>query len=108
MEFIKTKYKTIYNKKNTFIGYYIEKKKLYVYAKYKQYLSTFFISIDDLVAITTKGHTEQVYFTVKDLNEILLVRTPNIESTRKLINDILNDIHNFKDRTVNNTMIVEV
>tara|TARA_Y100000588_G_scaffold221434_1_gene235284 strand:+ start:19749 stop:20075 length:327 start_codon:yes stop_codon:yes gene_type:complete len=108
MEFIKEKYNTIYDKKNSFIGYYIEKKKLYVYAKYHQYLSTFFISIEDLVAITTKGHLEQVFFILKDMNESLSIVTPSVSYSRDIINAITEDIQELKNKTVNNKMIKEV
>lgn len=108
MEFIKEKYNTIYDKKESFIGYYIENKKLYVYAKYHQYLSTFFISIDDLVAITTKGHSEQVFFIVKNMNESLGIVTPSITCSRNIINTIIEDLSNTKGRSVNNPMIKEV
>ncbi len=108
MEFIKEKYTTIYDKKNSFIGYYIEKKKLYVYAKYGQYLSTFFINIEDLVAITTKGHLEQVFFILKDMNESLSIVTPSVSYSRDIINAITEDIQELKNKTVNNKMIKEV
>mgnify|MGYP000551312261 FL=1 len=108
MEFIKEKYNTIYDKKNSFICYYIEKKKLYVYAKYHQYLSTFFISIEDLVAITTKGHLEQVFFILKDMNESLSIVTPSVSYSRDIINAITEDIQELKNKTVNNKMIKEV
>lgn len=108
MENIKKKYTVLYNEENNFIGHYIENGKLYIYADYYQYFSIFFVDIKDIIAITTKGHSQSVYFILKNKEKELSISTPSLGFSKELINKINIEIENLKNKKLNNKMIKEV